>query len=276
MRVLPGPALAMFAAALLAAACSCSSPRPMVAASAPSAPDTGATEAPVGAGPESPDVESEIAIFREYLKTRPEPPALRNRVVDFTLRPDPRKVGPLKPLLSVREFDDEVRVVACRGIGRMGDPAAATLLLAVAEDKSNRHRPGVVAAALEGVGNADPRGLHGQLVRFAKTHLDRDAVIATAALHAAARVPSNELVDDLVRMLEQVSVESPSDGAVRRAAHDAVRPVLIELLRGLTGAEAKDARAWREWWAGRKRTWKPCGTGSGSGEPGGDRPGDGR
>jgi hypothetical protein len=225
------------------------------------APASGAEEPPPVAASEStssPDVEPEIADFREYLKTGPEPGALRNRIVDFARRPDPRKVKPLAPLLRVRKYDDEVRSAACRGIGRMGDPGASGLLLAVAEDKGNRSRPQVVAAALEGVGDADPRGRQGSLLKFAKSHLDRDAVIASAALRAAAKAPSRELVDDLVRMLEWCSVDRPGAPAEARAAREAVRPVLVTLLRDLTGHDAKDPAGWSEWWSsGAKRTRTP-------------------
>lgn len=200
-------------------------------------------------------VDDAIKAFEEYLKTNPDSQGIRNQVAELSLRKDPRVGDALLPLL--RHKDDDVKIAVAQNIGKQGNAKVVAYLKAMADHKDADEKPKVLAALLEGIGDGDAKRNYDYLMKIAKKQLDYNADIACAAFRAAANYVTVDTVEDLVKELARADYTTTADNPVKRAARGATKPVLLDLLKKVTGEEINDVKIWNEWWSRNKKSWKP-------------------
>ncbi|MCK6481267.1 MAG: HEAT repeat domain-containing protein [Planctomycetes bacterium] len=213
--------------------------------------------APVGADA----VDDAVKNFEDYLKNKPESQGLRNQIAELSLKKDPRVAEALKPLLKHK--DDDVKIAVAQNIGKQGDPKIVPILKQMIDMKDMDEKPKVMAALIEGVGDAAPKANYEFLIKLAKKYLDQNQDIASAAYRAAANWVTAETVDDLVAELGRADYVTQNDNAVKKASRGACRPVIQDLLKKITGQNISDVKIWKEWWDKEKKTWKPPVSGTG-------------
>ena len=201
-------------------------------------------------------VEDKIKLFEDYVKNKPESQGLRNQIAELALLKDPRVATALRPLL--RDKDDEVKIAVAQNIGKQGDPKVAAILVNMAEAKDlDKEKPKLMAALIEGVGDAAAKQNYKWLIDLAKKYLDSNGDIAAAAYRAASNYVTRDTVDDLIKELGRADYTTTKDNAVKRASRNACKPVLLDILKKVTGEQINDVKIWNEWWTKEKKTWKP-------------------
>ncbi len=202
-------------------------------------------------------IDDAIEAFEDYLKTNPDSQGIRNQVAELALRKDPRVADALLPLLTGRKYDDEVKIAVAQNIGKQGSVKVVGYLKRMADAKDADEKPKLMAALLEGIGDADAKRNYEFLIKLAKKYLDSNADIAVAAYRAAANHVTAETVEDLVKEVQRADYVTNQDNAVKKAARGACKPVLIDILKKITGEDIADVKIWKEWWDREKRGWKP-------------------
>jgi hypothetical protein len=200
-------------------------------------------------------VDDAVKAFEDYVASKPESQGLRNQVAELALRKDPRVAKALRPLL--RHKDDEVKIAVAQNIGKQGDPRVALDLKAMADMKDMDENPKLMAALIEGIGDAAAKQNYEWLIKLAKKYLDSNGDIAGAAYRAAANYVTRDTVDDLIAELGRADYVTTKDNPVKKAARGACKPVLLDLLKKVTGEQIADVKIWDEWWSKEKKTWKP-------------------
>lgn len=203
-------------------------------------------------------VDEAIEKFNERMKGA-DTQGKRTAIAEIALKKDPRVADAF--LKYLRDPDDDVKIAICQNIGKQKDPKVAGPLKAIAEDKKNREKPKLVAAAVEGVGECDAKRNYKFLSDIAKKQLDYDGDIASAAIRAMANFPDRETVDDIIGILGSADYVTTKDSAQKKAARGAAKPVCIEMLKKLTNQAIDDVKVWQEWWKENKKTWKPTAPG---------------
>jgi hypothetical protein len=120
-----------------------------------------------------------------------------------------------------------------------------------------KEKPKLLAALCEAIGDADAKANYKFLLDIAKKQLDYSAEISGAAFRAAANHVTNETVDDLMKELGRADQVFANDSAVKQAARNGTKPVLMDILKKATGQDIRDYKAWKKWWDENKKTWKP-------------------
>ena len=213
--------------------------------------------APPPPEPEDDPVERAIVVFKEYLKTNPDSQGIRNQVAELALLKSEKVVEPLMGLLKSSK-DDEVKIAVLQAVGKQGVKSVGARLMAMADSKPFDDKPKLIAAALEGAGDADAAGQYKELLKFAKKYYDRDADITCSALRAASHHVTRETVDDFIQALKRASYVKEGEDPRKMAARAAAKPVLTELLKRMTGKSIDDPKGWTVWWSDNKKTWKPA------------------
>jgi hypothetical protein len=171
------------------------------------------------------------------------------------------------PLLKGKKYDDDVKIAVCQCVGKQGDKAIVATLLSMADAKDiEKEKPKLVAAIYEAIGDADAKANYKTLLKAAKKALDTSADIAGAAFRACSNHVTTDSVDDMVMELGRADQVFANDNPVKQAARNGTKPILIDILKKMTGQDLKDAQAWKKWWDGNKKTWKPA-AGGGEDEP---------
>jgi hypothetical protein len=202
--------------------------------------------------------EEDVKEFEDYLKTKPESQALRNRIADFCLRPDKAKVKVLMSVLRNPSYDDDVKVTVCQNIGKMGEPSVAGALMHIFDAKENEDKTKLRAAALEGAGDANAKGLFKELIKIGKKYVGTNGDLASAAYRAASVHVTRDCLEEVMKGLETVTPGSMDAKAASKRPHfDAVRPVLISILKKMTGLDYGEPEAWKRWWDENEKTWTP-------------------
>jgi len=202
-------------------------------------------------------VDDKVEAFKEYLKTNPDSQGLRNQIAELGQTKDPRVADVLMPLLKSPKYDDEVKITVCQTVGKQGKKEVAAPLFFMADSKPWEEKPKLIAAALEGVGDADAPANYKELMKWGKKYLDINGDIAVACFRAASLHVTKETVDDLLKELVRADYVTTKDSAQKKAARGAAKPVLVELLKKLTGKNIDDVKVWNEWWSDNKKTWAP-------------------
>lgn len=200
-----------------------------------------------------------VAAFKEYLKTKPEAGGLKNQIAELGGCKDKAVVDVLMPLVRDPKMDEEVKVTILQTVGKQGDKAIAATLLTMIDSKPWEEKPKLIAAALEGVGDADAAGRYDDIIKLAKKYLDSNGDIAIAGYKAASLHVSRESVDDFIKELGRSDYTTNKDSAPKRAARAAAKPAIIECLKKMTGKNIDDVKVWVDWWNDNKKTWVPPG-----------------
>lgn len=216
----------------------------------------GAAAAPVP-GARADTIADAVTAFQDYLKTNPDSQGIRNQIGELSQKKDPRIADALLPLLNSPKYDEDVKIEVCRNAGKQGKPAVAGVLMSYADSKPLEEKPKLIAAALEGVGDANAKAFYEDLMKIAKKYLDSNADVACAGYRAAANHVTRQTVDDLIKELTRSETSEKKDSAVKKAARAAARPEIIAILKKITGERISDSQTWREWWKEREKTWKP-------------------
>ncbi len=199
-------------------------------------------------------VDDAIDRFEERMKNA-ETNDKKTAIAELGLKKDPRVAKALTKWL--RDPDDDVRIAVCQVIGKQKEPSVAGALIFIAEDKKNREKPKLVAAAVEAVGDVDPKRHYKFLHDVAKKQLDYNGDIAAAAIRSIAGHVTADTVDDLMKELDRTNDIKADMSAEKQAARNACKPVIIDCLKKMTGENISDPKVWREWWSDNKKTWKP-------------------
>jgi len=199
-------------------------------------------------------IDDEVKAFEEYVKTKPDSQGLRNKIAEISLRKDPRVAEALKDLL--RHADDEVKIAVAQNIGKQGDPKVVRYLMAMADRKDMDENPKLMAALLEGIGDADAKRNYKYLLKTANKYMDSSGDISGAAFRALANYVTAETVDDLIKAVGTADYVTTADNAVKKASRGAVKGVLMDLLKKVTNEQINDVKIWKEWWSDNKKTWK--------------------
>jgi len=203
-------------------------------------------------------IDDAVKSFEDYLKTNPDSQGIRNQVAELGLKKDPRVAKALIPLLRSPKYDDDVKIAVAQCIGEQGEPSVVSLLKAMADAKDiEKEKPKLLAAILEGIGDCDAKRNYDFLMKIGRKQLDYNAEIASAAFRAASLHVTAETVDDMLKQLTSADYVTTSDNAVKRAARGATKPVLIDILKKITGQDISDLKIWQEWWSDNKKSWKP-------------------
>ena len=203
-------------------------------------------------------IDDAVKSLEDYLKTNPDSQGIRNQVAEIGLKKDPRVAKALIPLLRSPKYDDDVKIAVGQCIGEQGDPAIVGLLKSLADAKDiDKEKPKVLAAYLEGIGDADAKRNYDYLIKIANKQLDYNADVASAAYRAASNHVTAETVDDMVKQLGVADYVTTKDSAVKKAARGGTKPVLMEILKKITGEDIRDLKAWQNWWKDHKTGWKP-------------------
>jgi hypothetical protein len=212
-------------------------------------------------------IDDEIKSFEDYLKTSPDSQGLRNRIAELGLKKDPKVAKALLPLLKDRKMEDDVKIAVAQVIGEQGDKSVVGTLMNMADAKDiEKEKPKLLAALLEGIGDVDAKANYKFLLKAGKKYLDLSADIASAAFRACSLHVTNESVDDMVAELGRADQVFANDSAVKQAGRNGTKPVLMEILKKMTGQDFKDYKAWKTWWDDNKKTWKPSAAGEGETE----------
>jgi hypothetical protein len=226
-----------------------------------------ATLASVAAAPmvRADAVDDEIKAFEEYLATKPDSQGIRNRIADIALKKDPRIAKQLlMPMVKNGKYDDEVRIAAMQNVGKQGDKTVGGQLLQLADSKQFEEKPKLIAAAIEGAGDADAKGHYKELIKAVRTWVPKNGDIACAAIRAASLHNTRETVDDLLKVLADTESVTTADNAVKQDSKRKAKVEVISCLKKMTGEQINDAKAWKEWWGRVEKTYAPP-------APGGDR-----
>lgn len=221
----------------------------------------GALAALLGTGRPGPaladTVDDAVKAFEDYLKTKPEPSGIVNQVGDLAQKHDPKVAKAFLPLL--RHADDTVRIAVLQNIGKQKDPKVIGPLMGIynAAEKEKPKKYKIMAAALEGIGDADAKANAKFLIDEAKSWVNKNGDVGMAAFRAAANHVTRDLVDDFIAQLAVCDSSTTADNAEKRAARNACKPVIMDLLQKMTGLDIKDAKIWKEWWDKNGKTWKP-------------------
>lgn len=204
-------------------------------------------------------IDDAVKSFEDYLKTNPESQGIRNQIAELGLKKDPRVAKALTPLLRSPKYDDDVKIAVAQCIGEQGDPAVVNMLKSLADGKDiEKEKPKLLAAYLEGIGDADAKRNYDFLMKIGKKQLDYNADVASAAFRAASLHVSAETVDDMLKELERANQVFANDSAQKQAGRNGTKPVLMEILKKLTGENISDVKAWKDWWGEvKKKGWKP-------------------
>lgn len=81
--------------------------------------------------------------------------------------------------------------------------------------------------------------------------------MAGSAFRAASQHVSRDTVDDLIKELVRSDSATSKDSAQKKASRGATKPVLLEILKKVTGRSINDVKAWTDWWSENKSTWTP-------------------
>jgi len=207
-------------------------------------------------------VDDAVKAFEDYLNTNPDSQGLRNQIAELGLKKDPRVAKALLPLLKGRKYDDEVKIAVAQSIGKQGDKAVVATLKTMADAKDiEKEKPKLLAALLEGIGDVDAKANYEFLMKIGKKQLDYSADVAGAAFRAASGHVTAETVDDMIMQLTAADYVTTKDNPVKAAARNGTKPVLIEILKKITGQDIGDLKIWKEWWDKNKKTWKPAAVG---------------
>jgi len=202
-----------------------------------------------------------VTAFKEYLKTKPEAGGLKNQIAELGTCKDKAVVAALMPLLKDPKMDEEVKVTILQTVGEQGDKAVAGQLLGMIDSKPWEEKPKLIAAALEGVGEADAAGQYKEIFKLAKKYLDSNGEISSAAFRAASLHVTPDSVDDFVKQLDVANYTTTSDSAAKRAARDSTKPVIVECLKKMTGKAIEEVKEWKSWWSDNKKSFTPPGAG---------------
>jgi hypothetical protein len=214
--------------------------------------------APAACAEDDAAVNQAIADFKEYLKGNPESQGIRNKVADLSLKHHPAVADALLPLLQGPKYDDDVKIAVAQNIGKQGKPEIAGLLASMADDKKiSKEKPKLLAALLEGIGDANAKGQYKFLLDTGKKYLDISADVASAAFRGLSNHVTADTVDDLIKELERSDYTTTKDSPQKRAARNGTKPILNDLLRKITNKDINDVKIWKEWWSDNKKTWKP-------------------
>ncbi len=199
-----------------------------------------------------------ISQFQERMKAATDAQGKRNAIAEIALKHDPRVAEALKPVLKDKDVD--VRAAAAVAIGEQKEPKVAPMLinLCEAEAKSKERSKKLIAAFVQGVGEADAKGQYKFLVDMLRKWLDYSEEVAGAAAKGMGNYRSRETVDDLVAQLMVADNVTTKDSAVKRAARNGTKPIIIEVLQKVTGKDIKEVRVWKDWWDNNDKTWKPA------------------
>jgi len=208
------------------------------------------------------EVDDAIASFQERVAPPAGPDAKERAIAELGVKHDPRVAAVLRPLLQ--DTDRAVRVQAAKFIGEQKDPKIAPLLesMATREIKKKDTDEIFLAALVEGVGDADPKGRFEFLVEIARKWLDQDARVTIAAAEGYAQTGTREAVDELVKLLAVADVITTGQNAVAQKTRDEVRKALVPILKRATGKDIGEAKVWKSWWDDNKKSWKPPGEGA--------------
>jgi hypothetical protein len=209
---------------------------------------------PAGAGEE---VAKKLEEFKEYLKTNPDSQGIRNQIADLSLLKAPEVAEALMPLLRNPKYDDDVKIAVCQAVGKQGKKEIGAVLLNMADGKPWEEKPKLRAAAIEGAGDADAKANYKELMKIAKKYLPTNGDIAIAALRGCSQYVTRDTVEDMLAELTVVSSGLKASEAAKRPHYDAERPVIMELLKKMTGLDYGEPAAWKRWWDENKKTWEP-------------------
>ena len=105
-------------------------------------------------------IDDAVKSFEDYLKTSPDSQGIRNQVAELGLKRDPRVAKVLLPILKNRKYDDDVKIAVAQCIGEQGDASIVGSLKFMADAKDiEKEKPKLLAAFLEGIGDADARAI---------------------------------------------------------------------------------------------------------------------
>lgn len=207
-------------------------------------------------------VDDAVKSFEDYLATNPDSQGLRNQIAELGLKKDPRVAKAMLPLLKGRKYDDDVKIAVAQSIGKQGDKTVVVTLKTMADAKDiEKEKPKLLAALLEGIGDVDAKANYKFLLDIGKKQLDYSADIAGAAFRAASNYVANDTVDDMLKELTRADYVTTKDNPVKAAARNGTKPVLIDILKKMTGQDIGDRKIWDEWWDKNKKTWKPAAAG---------------
>jgi hypothetical protein len=182
--------------------------------------------------------------------------AKRNAIAELGLKKDPRVAKALMTLL-LKDKDEDVRIAVCQVIGEQKDPSVAGRLYAMFEDKKNRDNHKLLAALLEGVGEANAKGMYKDLLDAGKKWQVKKGEVAEAAYRAIANHHTRQTVDDLVKQLQAVANPTGDNSVETQNAYNYVKPAIMDILQKLTKQNIKDPVSWKKWWGDNEKTYKP-------------------
>ncbi len=200
-------------------------------------------------------IDDAVKAFEDYLKTKPESSGIVNQIGDLAQKHHPKVAKAFMPLL--RHADETVKIAVLQNIGKQNDPKVAGPLMGMFDAVEKEKRYKLLAAIAEGVGDADAKAHYDFLIKTAKKYLDINADVSSAAFRGCANNVCRETVDDLVKQVGVADYVTTADNPVKRAARNATKPVLNDLLRKITGEDINDVKIWNEWWKKNDKTWKP-------------------
>ena len=212
-------------------------------------------------------IDDAVKSFEDYLKTNPDSQGIRNQVAELGIKKDPRIAKALLPMLRGPKFDEDVKIAVAQCIGEQGDTSIVGALKSLADAKDiEKEKPKLLAALLEGIGDADAKRNYDFLMKIGKKQINENADIASAAFRAASNHVSRETVDDMIKELANADYVTTKDSAVKKAARGGTKPVLMEILKKITGQDYRDLKAWQNWWNDNEKTWKPPSDGDTAGQ----------
>ncbi|MHC4924922.1 MAG: hypothetical protein ACYTG4_12755, partial [Planctomycetota bacterium] len=200
-------------------------------------------------------VDDALERFDERYKTA-DTQGKRNAIAEVGLKKDPRVAKNLMKKLQ-RERDGDVKVAICQVIGEQKMPGVAKMMLSMAKDKKNRDHPKLVAACLEGAGEADAKGNYKTILKITKKWQAKSATVASAGFRGLANHVSSKTVGDIVKQLQAIANTTTNDSAEKRAAFNGTKPVLIDILKKMTKKNIDDAKVWKDWWSNHGKRWTP-------------------
>jgi hypothetical protein len=161
------------------------------------------------------------------------------------------------PMVKNPKYDDEVRIAAMQNVGKQGDKAVAVQLLQLADSKPFEDKPKLIAAAIEGVGDADAKGHYKEIIKTARSWVPKNGDVASAAIRAASLHNTRDTIDDFLKMLADADYVTTQDNAVKRDSKGKAKAELMSCLKKMSGEQINDVKAWQEWWGRVGKVWTP-------------------
>lgn len=213
------------------------------------------------------EVEEAVKKFRKEM-SNPSAPARASAVSELAATKSEKTAAILGGMLGADT--EPVRRAAASGLAGFSDYKKIVVPMLLGGLNANAKEPKVMEAIFQALGKLDDETTLSTIHRYFE---DKDSVIASAALLAAAdirHVSSVDLIMDLMKKYEKIDTQSkngggggyglniPSGGGSdpkTKLAKD-VLPATIKAMQKISGDKWTTAKEWEIWWNRNKATFK--------------------